>query len=151
MPAGRAVCRAASRAWHQDEEGVACQSVPVRALQITATGTSRGGGVSQVAYRTAGPVLVVLKRESARGAAVDGTLTDPRGPVVGWVVAEDGTRTDLRGPVVALLFETGEWVEYGNEAAVSTLEFSAARESDIGFHPCGPLDAPAGPQPPHRR
>ena len=56
--------------------------------------------------------------------------------------------TDLRGPVVALLFETGEWVEYGHEAAVSTLEFSAARESDIGFHPCGPLDAPAGPRPP---
>jgi hypothetical protein len=101
----------------------------MRVLQITATGSSEGRGPVKIAgFRAAGPVLLVTKK----------------GPT--WVASQDGTRLELEG-TVAVFFETGEWVEYGHDGEHSELTFYGARESDIGFHPCGPLDASTGDPP----
>lgn len=100
----------------------------MRVLQITATGSSEGSGAEQVSgFRAAGSVLLVTK-----------------GPV--WVAGQDGTRVEL-SDTAAVVFESGEWVEYGYEGEHSELTFYGARESAVGFHPCGPIDAPTGPAP----
>ena len=60
-----------------------------------------------------------------------------------WILDQRGVRQALRAPSV-VIWDTGEWVEYGSEGPAKIVDYWAPRESSTGFHPCGPEDAPPG-------
>jgi hypothetical protein len=73
-------------------------------------------------YRAAGPVVMVIEEGSI------------------WVLDQHGTQQELSAPGV-VIWDTGEWVEYGSENPARTAYYWAPRVSDTGFHPCSPDDA----------
>jgi hypothetical protein len=76
-------------------------------------------------FRTAAPMVMAIE---------DGSV---------WVVNQEGVRRTLNAPSV-VVWDTGEWVEYGSEGPAKIKDYWAPRVSRTGFHPCGPEDAPRG-------
>jgi hypothetical protein len=90
--------------------------------------TSRGitgGSWKLEGYRAAGPVVMVIEHGSI------------------WVADQHGVRQRLGAPGV-VMWDTGDWVQYGSDGPTELKEYWAPRQSAIGFHPCGPVDAPRG-------
>lgn len=65
----------------------------------------------------------------------------------GWVMNQNGDRE----PIVAgsvIVWDTGDWVEYaGIGDTFKAVDYWGVPESDTGFRPGGPLDAPRGTPP----
>jgi hypothetical protein len=76
-------------------------------------------------FRAAAPMVMVIEDDSV------------------WVVDQQGVRHALNAPSV-VVWDTGEWVEYGSEGPAKIKDYWARRVSGTGFHPCGPGDAPRG-------
>ena len=71
---------------------------------------SAGPGMSQiVGYRAPGPGVLVVQE----GA--------------GWVKRQDGTRENIDAKSV-VMWDTGDWVEYGSDGRFETYDFWAATE-----------------------
>ena len=50
----------------------------------------------------------------------------------GWVKRQDGSREIIEGPSV-VLWDSGDWVEYGSDAGFQTLDYWAATEPEEEF------------------
>lgn len=90
------------------------------------SGEHHSDGVWRVeGFRAAAPTVMVIE---------DGSV---------WAVDQQGVRRTLNAPSV-VIWNTGEWVEYGSEAHAKIKDYWAPRVSDSGFHPCGPEGSPRG-------
>jgi hypothetical protein len=89
-------------------------------------GSSRPDGNWWVeGFRAAGPIVMLVE---------DGSV---------WVMDQQGARHALDSPGV-VVWDTGDWVAYGSEGPAKVKDYWAPRVSEIGFHPCGPMDASRG-------
>ena len=109
----------------------ACDDQVMLTFEANGRGSSEhhGDGSWRIeGFRAAAPVVMAIE---------DGSI---------WVVDQQGVRHAVTGPGV-VVWDTGEWVEYGSEGPAKTKDYWAPRVSGTGFHPCGPVDAPRGVPP----
>jgi hypothetical protein len=95
-------------------------------FQVHASGRVDHHGTWQVeGFRASSPIVMVLEEGSI------------------WVTNQQGDRQTL-GATGVVVWDTGDWVEYGSEVPARFKDYWAPRVSSTGYHPCGPIDAPPG-------
>ncbi|HEV2450463.1 MAG TPA: hypothetical protein VGS62_00875 [Streptosporangiaceae bacterium] len=78
-------------------------------------------------HRTSAGSAGTTFRATGRWAAGPGVLIVREG--TGWVTGQDGTREAIAAPAV-VIWEAGEWVEYGSDDGLRAEEYWAVRDPE---------------------